>query len=96
MSATKERAWKILAMGRGQATAEKAEKHLHGIGFKNAKVIGLDNDKANDDKLIQLLKDHEWDAVSIGRYCARSDESIVRRLFKVVASMGSIPSFPRK
>ena len=83
-------------MGRGQATADKAEKHLHQIGFKNAKVVGVDNDKASDDKLIQLLKDHEWDAVSIGRYSTGSYESIVRCLFQVAASMDSIPSFPRK
>jgi hypothetical protein len=54
-------------MGRGQQNAEKAEKHLHEIGYKNAKVIGVDNDNASDDKLIELLKGNDWDGVSIGK-----------------------------
>ena len=70
MAATKERPWKILVIGRGQAIAEKAEKHLHELGFKHAKVISIEDDKGSDEKLIQMLTDHEWDAVSIGRYLA--------------------------
>jgi L-alanine-DL-glutamate epimerase-like enolase superfamily enzyme len=62
-----ERTWHILAMGRGQATADKAEKHLHELGYKNAKVIGLTNDKESDEKLIELLRERQWDGVSIGR-----------------------------
>ena len=68
MAGKKERSWHILAMGRGQSTAEKAQKHLHEIGYKNAIVMGVDNDKASDDKLIQLLAERQWDAVSIGRW----------------------------
>ncbi len=54
-------------MGRGQLVAEKIEKHLHEIGYKNAKVIGVDNNKASDDKLIEVLKGNDWDGVSIGK-----------------------------
>jgi len=67
MSGSKTRSWKILAMGRGQQTAEKAEKHLHEIGYKNAKVIGVDNDNASDNKVIELLKGNDWDGVAIGK-----------------------------
>jgi len=67
MSGSKSRSWKILAMGRGQKTAEKAENYLHEIGYKNAKVIGVDNDKASDDKVIEILKGNDWDGVSIGK-----------------------------
>lgn len=67
MSGSKTHSWKILALGRGQVTAEKAEKHLHEIGFPNVKVIGVDNDKASDDKLIELLKQDDWEGVSIGK-----------------------------
>lgn len=68
MSSKKEHSWYILAVGRGQSTAEKAEKHLHEIGFKNASVLAVENDKVSDDKLIQLLNERQWDAVSIGRW----------------------------
>jgi hypothetical protein len=68
MSQTKAHSWKILAFGRGTSTAEKAEKHLHDLGYKNAKVIGLENDKASDDKLIELLKGNDWDGISFGNY----------------------------
>jgi hypothetical protein len=54
-------------MGRGQKIAEKAENYLHEIGYKNAKVIGVDNDKASDDKVIETLKGNDWDGVSIGK-----------------------------
>ena len=66
MAATKEYPWKILALGRGQLTADKANKYLHDIGFKNALVVALENDHASDEKLIGLLKRQEWDGVSIG------------------------------
>ena len=59
--------WKILGMGRGEDKAEKAEKHLHELGYKNMKVIGIENDKATDDKIIELLKQGDWDAISFGK-----------------------------
>jgi hypothetical protein len=68
MSESKAHSWKILALGRGRNVGEKVEKHLHEIGYKNVKAIGLENDKAYDDKLIELLKDNNWDGVSIGKY----------------------------
>ncbi len=70
MSGSKTRSWKILAMGRGQQNAEQAEKrtkHLHEIGYKNAMSMRIDNDKASDDKVIELLKGNDWDGVSIGK-----------------------------
>ncbi|CAF1125722.1 unnamed protein product [Didymodactylos carnosus] len=66
MSSTKSYEWKILAFGRGQQTSEKAEKHLHSLGYKNARVISLENNQENDQRLIKLLKEEEWDGVSIG------------------------------
>ncbi len=53
-------------MGRGKQTAAKAEQHLHEIGYPNVKVVGVENDKASDDEVIKLLKDNDWDGVSIG------------------------------
>ena len=67
MAGKKERSWNILVTGRGQSIAVKAEKHLHEIGYKNAKVIAIENDKASDDQLIQLLAERQWDGVSIGK-----------------------------
>ncbi len=67
MAASKNSSWKVLAMGRGVKTAAKAEEYLHQLGYKNAKVIGVENDKASDDRLIELLKQTDWDAVSIGK-----------------------------
>ncbi|CAF1023565.1 unnamed protein product [Adineta steineri] len=66
MPGSKGGSWKILGLGRGEETAQKAEKHLHELNYPNAKVIGLENDKAGDDKLIELLKTNDWDGVSIG------------------------------
>ena len=67
MSGGKAHPWKILCFGRGEGTAHKAEEHLHEIGYKNVKVIGLENDKASDDKVIELLKQDDWIAVSFGK-----------------------------
>ncbi len=66
MSGSKNRSWKILGMGRGKETAAKAEKYLHELGYSNTKIIGVENDKATDDHLIELLKGNDWDAISIG------------------------------
>jgi hypothetical protein len=67
MAGKRERSWYILTMGRGPLATGKAEKYLREIGYKNASALGLFNDKASDDKLIQLLGERQWDAVSIGR-----------------------------
>ncbi len=67
MSTSKIHTWKILAMGRGKQTAAKPQQHLHESGYPNAKVIGVENDKASDDEVIQLLKSNDWDGVSIGK-----------------------------
>jgi hypothetical protein len=53
-------------MGRDEETAIKAEKYLHELGYSNTKVIGVENDKATDDYLIELLKGNDWDGISIG------------------------------
>jgi hypothetical protein len=53
-------------MGRGKETAAKAEKYLHELGYSNTKLLGVENDKATDDYLIELLKGNDWDAISIG------------------------------
>jgi hypothetical protein len=66
MSSNIEYSWKILGLGRSQQIAEKAEKQLHELGFKHVKVVGLSNDQASDDRLIQLLGEEQWDGVSIG------------------------------
>jgi hypothetical protein len=66
MSDSKNRSWKILAMGRSKEVAPKVEKHLHEGGYTNIKVIGVENDKATDDYLIELLKGNDWDGISIG------------------------------
>ena len=73
MAETKERSWHILAMGRGQGTADKAQKHLHEMGYKNARVIAVENNKESDEKLIELLHEREWDGISIGEFvvCSR-------------------------
>jgi len=67
MSGSKTHSWKILALGKGQTAAEKIEKHLHEIGYPNVKVMGAENDKASDDKLIEILKQDDWEGVSIGK-----------------------------
>lgn len=59
--------WKILGIGRSQTMAEMVENNLHELGYKNVKVIGIENDKTSDDKLIELLKNNDWDGVSIGK-----------------------------
>jgi hypothetical protein len=64
MSRSKGRPWQILVVGRGGA--EKIEQHLHELNYKNVKVVALENDKASDDKFIELLKSQEWAGVSIG------------------------------
>ncbi|CAF1407011.1 unnamed protein product [Adineta steineri] len=66
MSGSKGSSWKILGLGRREDIAQKAEKYLHELNYPNAKVIALENDKAGDDKLIELLKTNDWDGVSIG------------------------------
>ena len=66
MSSSINRSWKVLGMGRGKDTAAKAEKHLRELGYTNIKIIGVENDKASDDYLIELLKENDWDGVSIG------------------------------
>ncbi|UJR15910.1 hypothetical protein I4U23_002831 [Adineta vaga] len=66
MPGSKGHSWKILGIGRGAETAEKAEKYMRELNFPNAKVIALQNDKASDDKFIEILKSDEWDGVSVG------------------------------
>jgi len=68
MAGAKSHSWKILAMGRGAGTEVKVEKYLQELGCKIDKVIGVDNDKASDDKVIELLKSNDWDGVSVGEY----------------------------
>jgi len=67
MSEAQTRLWKILCFGRGEGTAQKAEEYLHESGYKNIKVVGIENDKASDDKIIELLKQDDWIAVSFGK-----------------------------
>lgn len=66
MTERRERSWHILALGKDPAVASKAEKHLHELGYINAKVIGLDNNDYDDEKLIHLFKERPWDGISIG------------------------------
>ncbi|CAF0792006.1 unnamed protein product [Rotaria sp. Silwood1] len=66
MTGSKAHSWKILVLGREHELAEKAEQYLHEMGYKNIKVIIVENDKVNDDKLIEVLKSNDWDGVSIG------------------------------
>jgi predicted RNA methylase len=66
MATSRNYSWKVLAIGRGPETAAKAEEHLHALGYKNSKVIGVDNDKASDDQLSKLIQENDWDAISIG------------------------------
>ena len=67
MPGGKGHSWKILGVGRNAQTAEQAEQHLHELNYKNAKIISLENDKTSDDQFIELLKNGDWDAVSIGQ-----------------------------
>ncbi len=53
-------------MGRSKEAAAKAEKYLHERGDTNIKVIGVENDKATDDYIIELLKGNDWDGICIG------------------------------
>ncbi|CAF0876357.1 unnamed protein product [Rotaria sordida] len=66
MTGSKAHSWKILVLRREHELTEKAEEYLHEMGYKNAQVIAIENDKTNDDKLIELLKRNDWDGVSIG------------------------------
>jgi hypothetical protein len=67
MSDSKNRSWKILTMGRrSKEVAPKTEKDLHERGYTNIKSIRVENDKATDDYLIELLKGNDWDGISIG------------------------------
>jgi methenyltetrahydromethanopterin cyclohydrolase len=68
MAGAKAHSWKVLGLGKTKAIAEKTEKHLQEIGYKNAKVIALENDKASDDTVIELLKENDWDGVCFGEY----------------------------
>jgi hypothetical protein len=89
MPGGKGHSWKILAIGRGSMIAETAEKHLHELGYQNAKVLAVDNDKASDDKFIELLKNNDWDGVSIGK----SREFHIFELYINILSGGAINGF---
>jgi hypothetical protein len=66
MASSRNYSWKVLAIGKGAENAPKAEEHLHALGYKNSKVIGVDNDKASDDQVLKAIQEKDWDAVSIG------------------------------
>ncbi len=66
MSDSKIRSWKILAMGRSKPGAPRIEKHLHERGYTIITRIGVENNKASDDYLIELLKGNDWDGISVG------------------------------
>ncbi|CAF1185964.1 unnamed protein product [Didymodactylos carnosus] len=66
MSSTKSSEWKILALGNDQQLGEEIKQHLHSLGYKNARVVILQNNQENDQHLLKLLKEEEWDGVSIG------------------------------
>ncbi len=51
---------------RSKEVAPKTEKDLHERGYTNIKSIRVENDKATDDYLIELLKGNDWDGISIG------------------------------
>ena len=59
--------WKILCLGRGVAVAKEAGEHMRSLGYKNVVVDGsVENNAEGDEKMIALLKQTNWDAVSIG------------------------------
>ena len=58
--------WNILALGAGKKTADKAQKFINSLGYKNTKLINVNNTKESDQELIAALKEKQWDAVSIG------------------------------
>ena len=57
---------KILALGAGKKLPVEVEKALISFGYKNSKIIGVEDTKESDQELIDVLKEKEWDAISIG------------------------------
>ena len=53
-------------MGASKQLPANAQKSLVELGYKNAKVIGVVNNKESDQELIAALKEKQWDAISIG------------------------------
>ncbi|CAF1197328.1 unnamed protein product [Rotaria sordida] len=73
--------WKILGLGRGVSTAKQAEENLKALGYKNIKIDGsLENNAGGDEKLIALLKENDWDAVSLGGGLTGYDEHFQREV----------------
>jgi len=66
MSSTKSYEWKILALGRDQQLAVEFKQLLHSLGYKNARLVVLENNQESDQHLLKLLKEEEWDGISIG------------------------------
>ncbi|UJR18997.1 hypothetical protein I4U23_022127 [Adineta vaga] len=67
--------WKVLAIGAGSKGADEAQKSLAGLGYKNAKLMGVGNSQESDQKIIAALKEKQWDAVAIGGYVNGYDQS---------------------
>ncbi|CAF0801569.1 unnamed protein product [Rotaria sp. Silwood1] len=73
--------WKILALGRGVGTATKAEEYLKSLGYKNITVYGnVENSKDGDEKIITLLQQTDWDAVSFGGGLTGYDDHFPREI----------------
>jgi hypothetical protein len=66
MATSRNYSWKVLAIGKGAENEAKIEEHLHALGYKNSKVVGIANDKASDDRVLKVIQDNDWDAISIG------------------------------
>ncbi len=70
--------WNILALGADKKTAGKAQKFIISLGYKNAKIIGVNNTKESDQELIAALKEKQWDAISIGQLVFSNSSSFSR------------------
>ncbi|CAF1102196.1 unnamed protein product [Adineta steineri] len=60
--------WKILGIGACKKLASKAQDNLQSLGYKNTRVIGINDTKESDEEFIKKLKEEQWDAISIGGY----------------------------
>ena len=65
-SSTPSKKWKVLTVGAGKLMAGRAQESLLAAGYKNVKVLGIENTKESDQEFVAALKEQQWDAVAFG------------------------------
>ena len=59
--------WKVLAVGHGGKHLDKAQQFINSLGLKNVRCLSLDNNQENDDRVLNALKEEDYDAIAIGK-----------------------------